>query len=84
LYTYGTAGRNSLRTAGYWDLDTSIFRQFPIHESLSAEFRAESFNLLNHTVFGTPDGNINDSTFGVVNSTASSARELQFAAKIIF
>ena len=84
IYTFGTAGRNSLRTAGFWDLDTSIFRQFPIHDSLSAEFRAESFNLPNHTVFAQPDNNINDGTFGHVNSTASTARELQFAAKIIF
>ncbi|MBW4027744.1 MAG: hypothetical protein HIU93_10110 [Acidobacteria bacterium] len=41
LYTYGTAGRNSLRSAGYWDLDGSVFRQFPIHENLRLEFRAE-------------------------------------------
>lgn len=84
LYTYGDVGRNSLRTAGFWDLDTSVFRQFPIHDDLRLEFRAEGFNVLNHPVFGTPDSNINDSTFGVVNSTASNARELQFAAKIIF
>ncbi|RXS98200.1 carboxypeptidase regulatory-like domain-containing protein [Silvibacterium dinghuense] len=84
LYTYGTAGRNSLRTQGFWDLDTSVFRKFPIHDDLSFEFRAESFNLANHPVMGTPDANINDSTFGVVSSTASTARELQFAGRIIF
>jgi Carboxypeptidase regulatory-like domain len=84
LYTFGDVGRNSLRTAGYWDLDTSVFRSFPIHDSLSLELRAEGFNVLNHPVFGTPDSNFNDSNFGVVNSTASTSRELQFAAKIIF
>jgi hypothetical protein len=83
-YTYGTAGRNSLRDQGFWDLDTSVFRQFPIHDNLTFEFRAESFNLLNHPVMGTPDSNINDANFGRVNSTASSARELQFAGRITF
>jgi len=83
-YTFGNAGRNSLRTQGYWDLDTSVFRRFPIHDNLTFEFRVEGFNVLNHPVMGTPDANINDSTFGVVNSTASSGRQLQFAGKIVF
>ena len=85
LYTYGTAGRNSLRSGGYWDLDGSVFRQFPIHENLRLEFRAEGFNLLNNVILGTPDANINDgASFGTVNQTASTPRELQFGAKIIF
>jgi Carboxypeptidase regulatory-like domain/TonB dependent receptor len=90
-YTYGTAGRNSLRSAGYWNLDGSIFRQFPIHENLRFEFRAEGFNLLNTVIFGVPDANINDgASFGSVFSsttpsgTANSPRELQFGAKVIF
>ncbi|HEY4047860.1 MAG TPA: carboxypeptidase regulatory-like domain-containing protein [Acidobacteriaceae bacterium] len=91
LYTYGTAGRNSLRSAGYWDLDGSVFRQFPIHENLRLEFRAEGFNLLNNVIFGVPDANINDgASFGSVFSsttpsgTANTPRELQFGAKVIF
>ena len=84
VYTYGSAGRNSLRTQAYWDLDTSVFREFPIHNNWTFEFRAEGFNVLNHPVMGTPDANYNDSTFGVVNSTASSGRQLQFAGKIKF
>jgi hypothetical protein len=59
-----------LRSAGHWDLDGSVFRQFPIHESLSLEFRAEGFNLLNNVI--------------LVNNTASNPRELQMGATIIF
>jgi hypothetical protein len=85
LYTYGTAGRNSLRQAAYWDLDGSVFREFPIHDSLSFEFRAEGYNLLNNVILGTPDNNINDgANFGTVNNTSSTPRILQFAGKIIF
>jgi hypothetical protein len=84
-YTYGTAGRNSLRTQPFWDLDGSVFREFPIHDSLSFEFRAEGFNILNNVILGTPDANINDGkNFGTVNNTANSPRILQFAGKIIF
>lgn len=85
LYTYGNVGRNSLRSAGYWDLDGSVFRQFPIREPLLFEFRAEGFNLLNNVVLGMPDSNINDgASFGAVTTTASNPRELQLGAKIIF
>lgn len=85
LYTYGTAGRNSLRQAGYWNLDGSVFRQFPIHDSLSFEFHAEGYNLMNTQIFGTPDSNINDGgNFGTVNNNANQQRILQFAGKIIF
>lgn len=74
-----------MRSAGHWDLDGSVFRQFPIHESLSLEFRAEGFNLLNNVILGTPDANINDgASFGTVNNTASNPRELQMGATIIF
>jgi hypothetical protein len=85
LATYGTAGRNSLRQQPFWELDGSVFREFPIHDSLSFEFRAEGFNLLNNVILGTPDTNINDgANFGTVNNTANQPRILQFAGKIIF
>ena len=58
-YTYGTASRNSLRTNGYFDLDTSLFRTFPIGGERQFEFRAEAFNLLNHPVLGTPNTDYN-------------------------
>ena len=84
-YTYGTAGRDSLRSQAYVDLDTSIFRQFPIGGGRSFVFRVEAFNALNHPVLGIPDATINDGTrFGTVNYTASTAREVQLAGKFIF
>jgi hypothetical protein len=85
LYTYGTAARNSLRTAPYWDLDTSLFRLFPVGGERQFEFRAEAFNLLNNVVLGQPNADMNSgSSFGTVNSTANSARQLQLALKFLF
>jgi len=84
-YTFGNAGRNSLRSQPYWDLTPSVIRKFPIWESLQFEFRAEAFNALNHTVFSTPGNDLNNpQTFGVVTSTANYSRELQLSGKIVF
>jgi hypothetical protein len=48
----GNLGRNSLRAPGLWQWDFSAHRDFPIHERLKLQFRAELFNILNHPNFG--------------------------------
>jgi len=83
LYTYGDVPRNTLRTDWYRDLDLSVFRKFNIERTV-LEFRAEAFNSTNTTVWGTPGSTLNSTTFGQVSSTASTQRELQFAAKLYF
>jgi hypothetical protein len=82
----GNSGRNNLRQQNYWDADLSVFRQFPIREAFHAEFRAEAFNVLNHTVLGTPNTSVNaaNGAFGTINNTASTERLLQFALKLVF
>jgi hypothetical protein len=87
--TYGNAGRNSLRGPNYWDLDTSVFRQFPIGEGRQFEFRAEAFNLANHVNLGQPDSTITDGpSYGTISGTAygntALNRQLQIAVKFIF
>lgn len=91
-YTFGNAGRNTLRTQRYWDLTPSVIRKFPIWEDVLFEFRAEAFNSLNHPVFGEPGNDISNPTqFGIVGinsnnstGTANNPRELQLSGKIIF
>jgi hypothetical protein len=84
-YTYGDSGRHSQRQAASWNLDSSVFRQFPLGESRSFEFRAEAFNLFNNVVFGTPSADFNTGTsFGTINSTYNTSRELQLGGKFIF
>ncbi len=85
LYTFGTAGRNSILGPAFWDLDTSLFRLFPVGEGRQFEFRAEAFNLFNNVNLGQPNSDLNSgSAFGTINSTANTARQLQLAAKFIF
>jgi len=42
------SARNSFRGPGYWNLDLSVSKTFPIHERVNIEFRAEGFNIFNH------------------------------------
>jgi hypothetical protein len=85
-YTFGNSGRDAFRSPSFWNLDTSIFRQFPFWgEGRRIEFRVEAFNIFNTVILEKPGSDIsNDSTFGKANRTANSARQLQLGAKIIF
>jgi hypothetical protein len=83
-FTFGDMGRNSLRSDWGRNLDLSLFRTFPISESMRVEFRLETFNLTNTPIFKAPDNNLTDPNFGVVSSTANSQRELQLAGKFYF
>jgi hypothetical protein len=89
--TLGNFGRNALRDQAYYQLDGSVFRDFPIREGLKLTFRADAFNALNHPVLGTPGtattspaNAARTSGFGVITSTANSQRILQFSGKITF
>ncbi|MCU1224332.1 MAG: hypothetical protein JWQ42_2425 [Edaphobacter sp.] len=60
----GDFARNSLRGFGVWQWDFAAHREFPIHELLKVQFRAEIFNLLNHPNFGPPFNQLGYSQFG--------------------
>jgi hypothetical protein len=54
LGTFGTMGRNIFRDSGFRDWDMSIFKNWLFKERLTAQFRAEFFNILNHPNFANP------------------------------
>jgi len=84
-YTYGNVGRNSMQSQRWINLDTSVIRSFPIWHEKRFEFRAESFNLLNHPIFGAPTSDISKTTFGSIGTNqANSSRQLQMSGKIVF
>ena len=85
-YTYGSAGRNSLRSSRLINMDASVFRQFPFwKEGTRFEFRAETFNLFNHRVPGQANSDVGTpTTFGTVTSAANQARQMQLGAKFVF
>jgi outer membrane receptor protein involved in Fe transport len=84
-YTFGNLGRNRIRSPGFWNLDTSLFRAFPIRERLKFEFRVEAFNIFNTVIYGQPVNDMADTAnFGKVLGTANNPRQLQLGAKIIW
>ena len=50
--TFGNSGRNILPGDGLHNVDFSLFKNARITERVTAQIRAEFFNLLNHTQFG--------------------------------
>jgi hypothetical protein len=80
---FGNVGRNSTRGYAFYQADASISKSIPVIEKLHAMFRAEAFNLFNHSNFAAPDGNRSNSTFGRISSTYPS-RQLQLSLKVQF
>jgi hypothetical protein len=66
---YGTAGRNIFRNPNFRTWDFSVTKDIKIKERITAQFRAELFNVLNHPLFGQVDsGHLanNDPSAGVL------------------
>jgi len=82
---WGDAGFNSLRGPGRDNWNLSLFKSFPFSEDQSRrlEFRAESFNVWNHTQFNAVSNGLGSSNFGQVTS-AFDPRVFQFGAKLYF
>jgi hypothetical protein len=80
---FGNAGRNILVGPGFSQLDLSLMKRFRIRENVSLEFRAESFNVFNHTSFTALGTTVGTSTFGSVTATGN-PRINQLALKLYF
>lgn len=86
--TFGNVGRNSLNLPHRTQFDMGLFKHFPIKEAISIEFRAEAFNIFNHTQFGpsptdSVDRQFGSSTFLTAQSTHL-PRILQLGLKFVF
>lgn len=91
----GNLGRNTLIGPGLINLDFSLIKNThikKISDSFNVQFRAEFFNLLNHTNFAPPLDNktLFDAegqrlpNAGLITSTQTPSREIQFAIKVIW
>jgi hypothetical protein len=83
--TFGNCGIGVARAPGYQNIDMVFAKRFDIGGERSFEFRAETFNLLNHPSFGPPARDINaPNTFGTITSTVSSSRTVELVLKFFF
>ena len=90
----GNAGRNIIVGPGLINLDSSLFKNNyirAISENFNAQFRLEIFNILNRANFNVPaltSDNIltqtggSDSNAGLLQSTVTNPRQIQFALKL--
>jgi hypothetical protein len=84
---YGTAARGIIEGPGLDNWDLALMKNGPIAEkwghSITYQFRAEFFNILNHPSFTGFDQTVTDSAFGQLNGVVD-PREIQFGLKILF
>jgi len=83
LGTFGNAGRNIIIAPGLLSMDTNLSKAFRLFEGHSLQFRAEAFNVLNHSNFGAPNVNFSTVNFGRILS-AGDPRIIQLALKYRF
>jgi len=97
--TFGNMSRGALSGPGFFGLDMSIAKRHQITERLTAEFRGEFFNVLNHVGLAQPESGLGcepgDCVFGQVFETPDTAatnpvlgtggpRRIQLGLKLIF
>ena len=87
--TFGNVGRSPLRGPGMLMVDSSLLKRVRISEGLNLQFRAGVFNVLNHPNFRYPNevvfqGTDYSPSGGVIPATATTARQIQFALKLLF
>jgi outer membrane receptor protein involved in Fe transport len=88
--TLGNAGRNIGTAPSYATLDVNLAKDTKITETTGLQFRAEFFNILNHTNFSTPtlgafsSSGAPNSNAGTVTAIVGTSRQIQFALKVLF
>jgi hypothetical protein len=95
--TFGDEGRGTVTSPGIFNWDFSTLKNFNFTESRYLQFRFEAFNVLNHANWGDPVTTLGNDhldasgrpiagtgNFGVISSTRTAMRQLQFSLKLIF
>jgi hypothetical protein len=92
--TFGNSGRNTLIGPGFANVDISLAKEFPIHERVRLEIKADASNAFNHTNYNNPDANVGyvngvlaDTTAGTITNPAAynaNLRVIQLGAHLRF
>jgi Carboxypeptidase regulatory-like domain/TonB dependent receptor len=91
---FGNLSRNAVTGPGFYNTDLSLIKKTKVGGAV-VEFRAEAFNVFNHPNLGNPPlagrtATVGSTSFGIITATrlptgdAGSARQLQFALKLLF
>jgi hypothetical protein len=86
LYVPGNASRGAALNTwgmGYYDVDMSVSRSFPIYREWAFSFRMDMSNVTNHVVWGSPNAVVNGgSSFGTLSSVSNQPRDVQVSGRI--
>jgi hypothetical protein len=87
--TFGNVPRGYISGPGLEAVDFSLFKTTNISERFNLEFRGECFNVLNHTNLGNPSLGIFSGTSvnpsaGLITTTSTASRQIQFGLKLLF
>lgn len=91
----GTLGRGALIGPNLRTFDLSLLKDTRVGESLNVQFRVEAFNLFNRANFGNPSllaftgapGVATEApipSLGLIRSTVTTARQIQFGLRLVF
>jgi hypothetical protein len=78
--TFGSAGRNPLNNPKRWNFDTALDKHIPLGTARSLEFRAEAFNVFNHTQFRLYDPVLGNQSNNTVNCYAPDGSSYNYSA----
>jgi hypothetical protein len=90
LTDFGNSGAGIVLGPGQFNFDVTLIKNTQIAEGQNLQFRAEFFNLFNHTQFNQPNfanpslPNVNNPAFGLITSTSVNPRVMQLALKYSF
>jgi hypothetical protein len=91
LGTISNTQRNSMFGPHYRDVDLSLFKNFPVTERATVQFRVETFNISNTPNFFIGNNNTGNQQFGnaafgtiTQNDPGYNPRQYQFALKVLF
>jgi hypothetical protein len=85
----GNLGRDTLTGPGLATWDLSVLKNTALRENVNLQFRAELFNLLDRANFNTPNAIVFtptgvSPTAGVITSTSTTSRQVQFGLKLLW
>lgn len=90
-YPAKMSGRNIFRAPGFWEMNLGIYKNFKLpKEGYSLQFRAEAYNLFNHSNLLADTASADISAVDYIpalrggTGSAAERRNIQFALKFIF
>ncbi|MFN0104458.1 MAG: TonB-dependent receptor domain-containing protein [Bryobacteraceae bacterium] len=85
-FTFGNSSRTTpdFRTHGTANYDLSLFKNFPVRETIRVQFRFEAFNAFNRVQFAAPNTTAGATAFRQITAQQNTPRQLQLALKIVF